>query len=193
MKQVIMILFFSILLNKGIGQSTDSLKINPNPFNSSTTIYYYVANSDTATLEVFNNLGNPVKIFFLDSFVNAGSYSINYNTTSLPNGTYFFSLKVGTNNVNRSGVKNTSAGINQTVKTSEELIFYPNPAINNVTIEYSGLKKVVITNLDGKIIKSLVTSEKIISIADIKQGEFIIKIFSEENRLLATKKIIKVE
>ncbi|HTD41117.1 MAG TPA: T9SS type A sorting domain-containing protein [Mucilaginibacter sp.] len=187
----ITLLFFIIGYSKVFAQ-TDSLRISPNPFNAATTIYYYVATTDTTTLEVFNNLGNTIKTFYLDSIVNAGAYSINYNTLSLPNGTYYFHLKVGTNSTNKVGVKNSSAGINQSESNSEEIALYPNPVKDILQIDYFGKKQILITDINGKIIKSIITTDKSISLSDLNTGSYFMQIFSENNKLFGTQKFIKV-
>jgi len=191
MKQVALLLIFSILLIKGIAQSPDSLRINPNPFNTSTTLYYYIANTDTATLKVVNNFGNTINIFFQDSILNAGAYSINYNATSLSNGVYYFSLKVGTNTVIRTGIKNTSAGISQITNSAEEIIFYPNPVSNIILLCFESISDypnstVTIQNTLGQTVKKI-SFTKNIDVSDLAEGYYFLQVVLSNGEMYTTK------
>jgi hypothetical protein len=65
----------------------------PNPFNPNTTIAYDIREAGHVTLTVFDILGREVA-----SLVNgnqtAGSYSVEFNATTLSSGIYFYQLKV---------------------------------------------------------------------------------------------------
>ncbi|MFA6978757.1 MAG: T9SS type A sorting domain-containing protein [Ignavibacteriaceae bacterium] len=66
----------------------------PNPFNPSTTINYQLPISGNVTLKVFDVLGKEVT-----SLVNekkeAGNYTVEFSTTNLASGTYFYRLQAG--------------------------------------------------------------------------------------------------
>jgi len=66
----------------------------PNPFNPSTTISYSLLSGANIKLNVYNTLGQEVKMLE-NGFKNAGSYSINFNATDLPSGIYFYKLEAG--------------------------------------------------------------------------------------------------
>lgn len=74
-----------------------SFKLNqnyPNPFNPSTTISFSVAEAGRVTLKVYDILGREVaEMFNEDKY--PGTYSITYDASALPSGTYIYHLKSG--------------------------------------------------------------------------------------------------
>jgi len=64
----------------------------PNPFNPSTVITYSIPVSSKVTLTVYDALGK-----FITTLVNenqeAGNYSVNFNSTGLSNGMYFYKMQ----------------------------------------------------------------------------------------------------
>ncbi len=66
----------------------------PNPFNPSTIIKYQIPKENFVSLKIYNSLGqvvaNPV-----NGMVNAGVHQLNFNTSSLSSGIYYYVLKVG--------------------------------------------------------------------------------------------------
>ena len=67
---------------------------SPNPFSSFTRISYSLAKADHASLIVYGLLGNKI-ITLTDAWLQSGCYTVVYDGYQLPNGTYFFQLKVG--------------------------------------------------------------------------------------------------
>ena len=63
----------------------------PNPFNPTTRIQYSVAIRSVVDVKVYNVLGQLVKRLFEGS-KEAGSYSIDFNGSDLPSGTYIYRL-----------------------------------------------------------------------------------------------------
>ena len=66
----------------------------PNPFNPSTTISWQSPISGKQILKVYNVLGVEVATL-VNEWREAGSYSVNFNASELPSGTYFYKLTVG--------------------------------------------------------------------------------------------------
>jgi|GEM_PF-1523083 len=64
----------------------------PNPFNPSTVISYRLFHSGKVELDVFNSLGQKVRSL-IDSYQQAGSYSLTFDTGNLPGGVYILKLK----------------------------------------------------------------------------------------------------
>ncbi len=72
----------------------------PNPFNPSTIINYRVPADGFVRLSVFNTLGEKVGDP-VNEFKSAGSYSIQFNGSSLPSGIYIYQLEINGNSLER--------------------------------------------------------------------------------------------
>jgi len=76
-----------------------SLKQNyPNPFNPTTQIIYNLPKSGKVTIEIFNILGQRVKILVDNSFQQMGSHKVIWNAVDergqkLSTGIYFYRLR----------------------------------------------------------------------------------------------------
>lgn len=86
---------FTDVANENMCGFSFILKQNyPNPFNPTTTISYSLLSAAKIKLNVYNILGQEVKILE-NEFKHAGNYSINFNTSHLPSGIYFYKLEAG--------------------------------------------------------------------------------------------------
>jgi hypothetical protein len=186
------IIILTLISKLTYSQNIDSLNITPNPFETATSIYFGLANNDTVTINIYNNVGDTVKTFMQDSLINAGYYSIPYSADSLANGTYIVSLKLGTHKtINKLIVKNNATTVIENLSRNDHWKIYPNPTSNLLTISISGIKNILITDLNGKTCKTIKTRENNISLADLKSGSYIIRVFSTDNKLLSVERIIK--
>ncbi len=66
----------------------------PNPFNPTTTINYSIAKSSLVTIKVYNILGDEVETL-VNTFKDAGNYSIKFNADKLASGIYFYKIEAG--------------------------------------------------------------------------------------------------
>jgi hypothetical protein len=66
----------------------------PNPFNPSTKIEFTISISGNVTLKVFNSIGEEVAEL-VNSEMNAGYHSINFDGSNLSSGIYFYRISVG--------------------------------------------------------------------------------------------------
>lgn len=66
----------------------------PNPFNPSTTIKFGVPEGSNVTLKIFNTLGEQVAEV-VNEYLDAGTYTYNYNASQLPSGIYVYTLQAG--------------------------------------------------------------------------------------------------
>jgi hypothetical protein len=66
----------------------------PNPFNPTTTIRYQLPQAGKASLKIFDILGREVQTL-VDEVQISGSYSVNFNASSLASGVYFYRLQSG--------------------------------------------------------------------------------------------------
>lgn len=67
----------------------------PNPFNPVTAISYQIKTAGDVRLDVYNALGQRVQAL-VDRPQSAGTYTVEFNGTSLPSGIYFYKLTSGT-------------------------------------------------------------------------------------------------
>lgn len=86
----------------GTSESGDAIPIDyflsqnyPNPFNPMTTIRYGLPQAGEVRIAVYNILGQQVATLAND-FQAAGSYSVIWNATNVPSGTYFVQMRTGT-------------------------------------------------------------------------------------------------
>ena len=63
----------------------------PNPFNPSTTIKFSIPELSFVTLKVYDMLGREVS-GLVNGYLNTGEYSIKFDASGLPSGTYFYRL-----------------------------------------------------------------------------------------------------
>ena len=82
---------------KEIESQSDNFELfqnSPNPVNASTKIKFNLKNSDFVSLKVYNHLGEVVSTL-VNEFMNPGQFELNFETNSLPAGSYFYSLTAG--------------------------------------------------------------------------------------------------
>ncbi|MDR3665285.1 MAG: T9SS type A sorting domain-containing protein [Ignavibacteriaceae bacterium] len=68
----------------------------PNPFNPTTIIKYQVPQNSYITLKVYNSLGQEVAAL-VNGMVNAGSYEVQFQSSGLSSGVYYYVIKAGEN------------------------------------------------------------------------------------------------
>jgi photosystem II stability/assembly factor-like uncharacterized protein len=66
----------------------------PNPFNPATKIKYEIPELSFVTLKVYDVLGNEI-IILINEDKSVGSYTVEFDATSLPSGIYFYRLQAG--------------------------------------------------------------------------------------------------
>ncbi len=74
--------------------SYPNLMNSPNPFSRVTAIKFHLPESNEVTLKIYNLTGQEIETF-INSYLTAGEYEINWFTDSLPCGIYFCRLKTG--------------------------------------------------------------------------------------------------
>ncbi|MGA2669240.1 MAG: T9SS type A sorting domain-containing protein [Ignavibacteria bacterium] len=88
-------LFLGVNNNNSNVPSEYALEQNfPNPFNPSTTIKYALPRSSNVMLKIYDMLGNEVRTV-VNEFKPAGSYSVNFDASSLSSGVYFYKIVAG--------------------------------------------------------------------------------------------------
>jgi len=66
----------------------------PNPFNPSTTIKFGVPEASNVRLKIFSSLGEEVAEL-VNEYMNAGTYTYNFDASKLPSGIYVYTLQTG--------------------------------------------------------------------------------------------------
>ncbi|MBM4157234.1 MAG: T9SS type A sorting domain-containing protein [Ignavibacteria bacterium] len=66
----------------------------PNPFNNSTVISFDLTSGDYVSVSVYDIMGREVAVLH-DGYLNAGSHKINFNSSALSSGVYFYKVKTG--------------------------------------------------------------------------------------------------
>ena len=197
MKKINRLLFVTLLtfcFGTTFSQTVDSLSVFPNPFSVSTTIHFDIVQTDTITLRVFNAVGQTKATFFNSTILPSGSYNINWLGDSLAEGIYFVRLDIGsTKSITKKAIKTGSTSIVENNRMVNKLIVFPNPTNDQITIPINGNKTIIVTDLNGKMVKSLTTDQQIISLLDIASGQYFITILTNQNEIITTQKILKSE
>jgi hypothetical protein len=119
---------------------------------------------------------------------------MNLNGDSLDEGIYYVKLDFGaTNSIVKKALKVRTTSVVENNKLHHQLMVFPNPTNDHITIPVQGNKTIIVADLHGKMVKSFTTDQQVISILDIAAGQYLITILNNENELLTTQKIIKVE
>ena len=188
-----------LLLTTIFGQAQTiitNMVVQPTAFCDMTTIKFDLANNDTVSLEVYDRWGQAIRVYFTNTPLPSGSYTINFFSDSLTPGTYVVRFAFGdTQQIVQSVIKLTctTTSINATTLDNKKLILYPNPTSDLLTIPIDGEKNIIATNLQGQICKTVKTYDKTISLADLQTGDYLVSIFNQDNKLLTTCKIVKVK
>ena len=66
----------------------------PNPFNSESTIKYYIPTTSYVLIKIFNTLGEEIQTL-VDEIKPFGTYEVTWNAQNLPSGVYFYQIKAG--------------------------------------------------------------------------------------------------
>jgi hypothetical protein len=66
----------------------------PNPFNPSTAIKFGIPEASNVRLKIFNSLGEEVAEL-VNEYMDAGTYTYNFDASKLPSGIYVYTLQTG--------------------------------------------------------------------------------------------------
>jgi hypothetical protein len=78
----------------GMQENRQGLMNYPNPFSDLTTIQFQTSSTALVVLDVYDQTGRKVSTL-INSVLPAGSHQVDFNGHSLPEGLYFYQLKVG--------------------------------------------------------------------------------------------------
>ncbi|MHC1708243.1 MAG: T9SS type A sorting domain-containing protein [Bacteroidales bacterium] len=101
----------SVFIIPGFSGSGDEVSVNnyPNPFSGSTQIVYSLPDDGFVTLNVYNLIGEKVTELISETQLK-GSYQVNFDGSSLSQGTYLYKLEVtnASNVYQKTGLMNVS-------------------------------------------------------------------------------------
>lgn len=80
-------------LNESVSESYLSSSF-PNPFNSASTIKYYIPSTSQVTIKIFNTLGEEIETL-VDEVKSTGTYQVTWNAKDLTSGVYFYRMQAG--------------------------------------------------------------------------------------------------
>ena len=79
--------------NQGVIADEYSLSQNyPNPFNPTTNLNFSIPKDQNVSLKFYNSMGQEVATY-VDGFLKAGVYNVDFDGSSLSSGIYFYTLK----------------------------------------------------------------------------------------------------
>jgi hypothetical protein len=85
-----------VLLDNLIPEKFSVSQNFPNPFNPSTIIKYQVPQNSFVSLKVYNSLGQEAATL-VNGMVNAGTYEVQFHSSDLSSGVYYYVIKAGEN------------------------------------------------------------------------------------------------
>ncbi len=89
------------VVDRNVQPNSYSLSQNyPNPFNPTTNINFSVAKASNVKLIIYNILGQQVATL-INNYMNAGTYTYQFNAANLASGVYLYSLEAGSFRMNK--------------------------------------------------------------------------------------------
>ena len=149
----------------------------------------FVKDETVANLDI-TTLNNATVAWFVKN--SAGTYDAIPTTTVLEDGkTYYVNQTVGTCTSDYLAIKATMVLVTGSF-TFKNLVVYPNPAIDNVTITNSkNISRVVVVNMLGQIVvdKKFDAASVQVNVEQLSSSTYMLQIYSENQT--ATFKFIK--
>jgi len=169
--------------------NTDTLYVSPNPFDSLTVIHFKTVQNDTVSLFIYNYVGKKIRTYFENTFLQSGSYSENFVADTLPNGIYFVSLQLKSSSNLSTKAIHSPVGINDNGIAKQNRSLFPNPTTGLLTIPYDGIKKIIVTDLNGHVVQNVTITTKTLSLVDLQSGTYLVTILSDKDQIFSTQKI----
>ena len=187
----ILLLLIVVLSNLIIqAQTTDTvLTVSQNPFVVSTDLTIHDLTNDTVSLKIFTITGQIVEEYF-DNIILTGTFTVTFNSDTLPDGFYFVNLKQNGENHNLKLVKNQSASVFE-ITNNSGLEIYPNPTTDFLNIS-SDLKieRLEIYDINGRMIKNLKYEQfERVDLRNLEDGMHLLYLRTDER--IFVKRVIK--
>ncbi|MCW3126627.1 MAG: hypothetical protein JWO03_2285 [Bacteroidetes bacterium] len=162
----------------------------PNDFCDQATIVFDLVSDDSVTLDVHNRGGDIVQVFCANKPLAAGHYEVTLEGESLAPEIYTIRYSDTHTQIAKQVTKACATGISDP-KPLKSIGVYPNPGYDIVTVPIEGIKQIVLTDLGGRICKSINTTEKMISISELAAGDYVLSVFDHSGVLMGSAKITK--
>lgn len=190
---LLLIVVLSFFSRTTFSSNGDTLIVSPNPFDSIAVIHFEIANNDTISLDIFSAWGQTIKTYFNSAVLPSGSYNLNFNGDTLPNGIYFVHLKIGsTQTLTVKLIKVANAVGLKENNLSQNIQIYPNPtaSILNIVDKYNQLQNstIEIKNYLGQTIYSAPFTSQI-DLQSFSSGMYFLTLEVKDSK--RTVKIIK--
>tara|TARA_B100000809_G_C15120256_1_gene524014 strand:- start:92 stop:2716 length:2625 start_codon:yes stop_codon:yes gene_type:complete len=159
--------------------------------NSSTgtnlTYLWNFGDGNTSTLQTPSHTYATAGPFYLCLTVDDGLGCVDMYCDSIGvNGVVF---KAGGFTINIIGTP-IITGLDNHLELNSDINIYPNPASNQLTIDTElKINNIKITNISGKIIKTITTDLNIVNVANLSDGIYFIQLITDERTI--TKKFVK--
>lgn len=178
-RQILLTALLVISCSKVYSQ-IDSLSIYPNPFTTTSKIYFYLSQSDTTSLIVYNAWGDTVEAPFNDTLLSVGSYTFIFGNDSLKNGKYFIRLTSGSTIRMQVLVKiSPTSSIIDKPSSSNQVLIFPNPANGNVSIRINNtLQRGFRLNISDNLGRQVFTETYFSSNIEIDLSRFVNGIYT---------------
>ena len=191
LKLLFLILAFASASNTTFATPGDTLTVSPNPFDSITVIHFEIGANDTISLDVLSMSALVVKTYFNATVLPVGSYSLNFNGDTLPNGMYLVRLKINSTTKVQKIIKISNLGLKENMASSSNKLLFPNPTTAILEIPIEGTKTIIVTDLSGRIVLNATIQTNSISLANLENGKYIVSVYSENKELITSQQIVK--
>lgn len=140
-------------------------------------------NGDVTTVAKIGTkeIGFDITIIDQDEGITTARARANWNNAGV--------INEGWVNMDDCGRITLEQGVSAKNYKNRTMSVYPNPAVDNVTIN-ADFNKVVISNILGQEVKSIAASSKVINISDLSKGVYVIKAY-KNNAYVGTAKVTK--
>lgn len=187
MKRIVYILFtlFSLVNLIRAQAPIDSLNVNPNPFQKRTSATYYISQTDTVSLFIYNVIGQNILNIKTKVLMSPGFYQDSIIMDAFSDGIYFAVLKVSIGNtVSKKIIKDAFAGIKE-FSEGQRMKVYPNPVSINLYISSEQIfdreAEIEITNTLGEAVLNVRCANEI-NVSQLAQGCYTLKITTSDKQ-----------
>lgn len=197
MKKELLLLFIIIAFRfrSANAQPHDTLSCSPNPFYPTATIHFESLHTDTFSLVLLDFVGQQLAVYFQNTVLPAGGYSIALQGENLAEGQYILALTINSVEVSRRKItKLLSASAITESSIEKGLHIFPNPVSGIITVKLEDVTSeqllVQVMNSFGQLILEFSCLESLIAIntENLAKGLYLLRITDKDK--IAQRKFI---